>query len=82
MSTHVSVLTTDSTHPVPVDESLPCPDETLPHDVLLLGFGEAVLVERIRDILVTFIQQRSQTWPGELVEDLLKAPLDTVSAFS
>jgi len=50
------------------------------NDVLLFGFCKAVLIERVRDVLVAFVEERSKSRSSELVEELLKTSLKTERA--
>lgn len=45
------------------------------NDVLLFGFCKAVLIERVRDVLVAFVEERSKSRSSELVKELLKTSL-------
>lgn len=63
------------THPVPVQQRIPPSHEPLPHDVLELGLGVRVLVERVRHSLVAFFDKRSNSWADKLVEELVNPTL-------
>jgi hypothetical protein len=39
------------------------------------GVCKAVLIERVRDVLVAFVEERSKSRSSELVEELLKTSL-------